>query len=88
MTRTNGHKPSSNGRSLPVFFNCSACPAYCCSYDRICVGRCDIKRLARHFRISYEQAEQRYTKIARGDRVLRHHKDHIFKTVCRFLDSE
>ena len=88
MIRLEGDKPGSNGRSLPVFFNCSACPAYCCSYDRIDVSRSDIKRLAGHFHISYERAEKRYTKIACGNRVLRHRKDRIFKSVCRFLDKE
>lgn len=88
MSRLYGDNPGSNGRSLPVFFNCSKCPAYCCSYDRIDVNRRDIERLARHFYISYERAEKRYTKIACGDRVMRHRKDHIFKSVCRFLDSE
>jgi len=88
MTSSDRDKPGPDGRSLPVFFNCSKCPAYCCSYDRIDVGRRDIQRLARHFNLSYEQAEKRYTRIACGDRVLRHQKDHIFKSVCRFLDRE
>jgi Fe-S-cluster containining protein len=88
MSSSRGDKPDSDVRSLPVFFNCSKCPAYCCSYDRIDVNRRDILRLARHFHISYEQAEKRYTRIACGDRVLRHQKDHIFKSVCRFLDKE
>src|SRR5579862_7675333 len=82
-------KKSTNvGRKLPVLFNCSKCPAYCCSYDRIGVTRRDVARLAKHFGITYKQAEKRYTKIAFGDLVLRHKKDHIFKKVCQFLDSE
>jgi Fe-S-cluster containining protein len=81
-------KIKTNGRSLRVLFNCIKCPAYCCSYDRINVTRADMKRLARHFGITVEQAERRYTKIASGDRVLRHQKDHIFKSVCQFLDSD
>lgn len=76
-----------NDRSLRVLFNCLKCPAYCCSYDRIEVTRRDVKRLARHFGLTYEQAEARYTKIAYGERVLRHRKDHIFKRVCQFLDE-
>ncbi|MCI0485499.1 MAG: YkgJ family cysteine cluster protein [Blastocatellia bacterium] len=75
-------------KSLRVLFNCQKCPAYCCSYDRIETTRRDIHRLAKHFQISYTQAEKRYTKIAYGDRVLRQRKDHIFKKVCQFLDSE
>ena len=76
------------GRSLHVLFNCLRCPAYCCSYDRIEVNKRDIARLAKHFQISYEAAEERYTKIAYGERVLRQQKDHIFKKICMFLDTE
>lgn len=75
-------------KKLHVLYNCSKCPAYCCSYDRIEVTKRDLLRIARHFGISYKQAEKRYTKIAWGDRVLRHKKDHIFKHVCEFLDQE
>jgi Fe-S-cluster containining protein len=79
---------SPNGRALPIFYNCSKCPAYCCSYERIQVTRRDIDRLARHFGLTYEQAQKRFTKIIQGERVLRHKKDHIFESVCRFLDAE
>ena len=75
-------------RSLRVLFNCAKCPAYCCSYDRIEVTKRDMLKIANHFEISYKQAEKRYTKIAFGSRVFRHKKDHIFKQVCQFLDSE
>ncbi|HET9531976.1 MAG TPA: YkgJ family cysteine cluster protein [Blastocatellia bacterium] len=88
MSKTDRGKASTNGRSLRVLFNCLKCPAYCCSYDRIDVNKRDIKRLAKHFRITSEQVEKRYIKIAYGDRVLRHKKDHIFKSVCQFLDSK
>ncbi|MGH9764139.1 MAG: YkgJ family cysteine cluster protein [Blastocatellia bacterium] len=77
-----------NGRSLRVLFNCAKCPAYCCSYDRINVTKTDIKRLARHFNLTYQQAEEKHTTIKYGERVLRHHKDHIFKKVCAFLDQK
>lgn len=80
--------PTVTPRSLRVLFNCSKCPAYCCSYDRIEVTRRDMLKIAKHFGISYNQAEKRYTKIAFGSRVFRHKKDHIFKKVCQFLDSE
>lgn len=75
-------------RSLPVFYNCSKCPAYCCSYDRVEVTKRDLLRIARHFGISFKQAEQRYTKDSPLGRILRHQKDHIFKHVCEFLDSD
>lgn len=88
MTIIDKGKIKTNGRSLRVLFNCDKCPAYCCSYDRINVTRTDMKRLARHFGITLEQAESRYTKIAYGDRVLRHQKDHVYKSVCQFLDAD
>jgi Fe-S-cluster containining protein len=78
-----------NGRALPVLmFNCSKCPAYCCSYDRIAVSAADITRLAGHFGITYKQAERRFTKMLSGDHLLRHKKDHIFNKVCQFLDTD
>lgn len=78
------------GASLPVFYNCDACPAYCCTYPRIAVSDADVRRLARHFGLSFEQARQRFTKKGEepGERVLRHRKDTIFRTACRFLDQE
>lgn len=75
-------------RTLRVLFDCDKCPAYCCSYERIAVTTYDIARLARHFGLEAETAEQRFTKFAWGERVLRHKKDEIYGTICRFLDSE
>ncbi|MEO8218695.1 MAG: YkgJ family cysteine cluster protein [Acidobacteriota bacterium] len=69
-------------------YDCSKCPAYCCSYDRIGVTRADIQRLAVFFGKSYLVTKLRYTKMHSGDRVLRHKKDHIYKSVCQFLDSD
>ena len=48
----------------------------------------DIRRLAKHFDVSFEEAKKRYTKIGWGERVLRHRKDKIYATVCQFLDNE
>ncbi|HVT02695.1 MAG TPA: YkgJ family cysteine cluster protein [Thermoanaerobaculia bacterium] len=69
-------------------YDCSKCPAYCCSYDRINVNSADIARIARHFEITPEEAKQRFTKMKEGDRVLRHRKDEIYGTVCMNLDKE
>ena len=77
-----------NGRKLRVLYDCDKCPAYCCSYDRINVTRTDVKRLARHFGLTIEKTEARYTKIAYGERVLRHQKDDMFDSVCEFLDKD
>jgi Fe-S-cluster containining protein len=77
-----------NRSSMRVLYNCSKCPAYCCSYDRVEVTKRDLLRIARHFGISYKQAEQRYTKASPVGRILRQKHDHVFKRVCEFLDSE
>jgi Fe-S-cluster containining protein len=74
-----------------VYFNCSKCPAYCCSiYERVQVTKRDLNRLARHFGVSVDAAQHRYTKIDKstGERVLRRKKDVIFEEACRFLDPE
>jgi len=88
MSVTGNGKLNKNHRSLRVLYNCSKCPAYCCSYDGIEVTKRDLLRLARHFGISYKQAEQRYTKASPDGRIFRHKKDHIYRKVCEFLDRE
>lgn len=71
-------------------YDCSTCPAYCCSYPQIEVSKADIARLARHFGVSEAVAEERYTKLEREDkvRVLRHREDEHFTSVCTFLDRK
>lgn len=71
-------------------FNCSRCPAYCCSYPHIGVTKRDLIRLARHFGIDLETAYKRFTKQGekKNQRILRHKQDEHFGTVCRFLDGE
>ncbi len=69
-------------------YDCSKCPAYCCSYDRIIVEPKDLERLARHFGIDTETAKSRFTKVVEGEQVLRHQKDQYFKTICMFLDTK
>lgn len=73
---------------MKVLYDCSKCPAYCCSYDRIEVTDKDLERLARHFGVTTEVAGKRYTKFWDDERVLRHRKDEIYGSVCRFLDNE
>lgn len=69
-------------------YDCSKCPGYCCSYPLIEVGKRDIARLAKHFGLSYEQAQERFTKYDSSEKVyaLRHQKDKHFKSICRFFD--
>jgi len=71
-------------------YDCDNCPAYCCTYEHIEVTDADLERLARHFGVGPATAERRYTKWSKdGDRpfrVLRHRRDKVFGTACRFLD--
>lgn len=78
------------GQSLPVFYDCLNCPSYCCSYPRIEVTPKDITRLARHFKLDVATAKRRFTKKGEepGEIILRHQKDEVYGTVCRFLDLE
>lgn len=73
-------------------YDCSKCPGYCCSYPRIEVTDEDLERLARHFSIAVDQAEKRFTRWYHDDevpeRILRHHKDEIYGSICRFFDTE
>lgn len=73
-------------------FNCSKCPGYCCSHPRIEVTDADIKRLAKHFDLSEAAARKKFsyhylTKEA-DEWILRHRKDHIYKSMCMFFDQE
>jgi Fe-S-cluster containining protein len=83
-----------NGKVIPITsrakYSCSKCPAYCCSYPEIEVSTRDIERLAKHFELPYREAEERFTKYDAKEKVrlLRHHKDRIFDTVCTFLDQK
>ena len=71
-------------------YNCSKCPAYCCSYSRIVVRKKDVERLANHFGLDYEKALKKFTKKGhdKDEIVLRHQKDEHFGTICRFIDPE
>jgi Fe-S-cluster containining protein len=73
-------------------YDCSKCPGYCCSYDRIEVSEFDIARLANHFGLPVATARERFTwRYRSGDkdgRMLRHKKDHVFKSTCRFFDQD
>ncbi len=74
-----------------VHFDCSKCPAYCCSvYERVQVSKRDLNRLAKYFELTSEAVEKRYTKIDRssGERVLRRKKDELFEQACMFLNQE
>jgi Fe-S-cluster containining protein len=73
-----------------IRYDCSKCPGYCCSYPRIEVKDKDLKRLAKHFGLPVQEAERKFTRRYKDDesdeRILRHHKDEIYGTICRFFD--
>ncbi len=71
-------------------YDCAKCPGYCCSYPLIEVSPTDIARLAAHFDLDLQDAEDRFTKYDTGEkvRVLRHRKDEHFDSVCRMLDPK
>ena len=81
-----GDTPTSSQRS---YYDCTDCPAYCCSiYERVQVTKRDIRRLAKHFGITEEQATTRYTKFYSKERVLRRKADPLFGQACQFLNPE
>jgi uncharacterized protein len=73
-------------------FNCEKCPGYCCSHGRIAVSEYDIERLAKHAGISAAAARKKFTFHYKtkeiDEQLLRHHKDTIYKSVCRFFDRK
>lgn len=73
-------------------YDCSKCPGYCCSYPRIEVKDADLRRLARHFSLTPEEAGRRFTRWYESDegreRILRHNKDEIYGSICRFFDRK
>jgi len=78
-------------RTIPIVrYDCSQCPGYCCSYPRIEVKAKDVARLAKHFGIGVSEAERRFTRIYKSDegneRILKHHKDTVYGSICRFFD--
>ena len=71
-----------------VRYNCARCPGYCCSYPRIAVLDRDVTRLARHFGLSFEEAERKFTRwYAEDERILKHRSDEIYGSICRFFDT-
>jgi Fe-S-cluster containining protein len=73
-------------------YDCAKCPGYCCSYSRIAIKDFDIERLARHFGISKTAARlkftYRYQTKELDEQLLRHRKDHIYKSTCMFFDQK
>jgi Fe-S-cluster containining protein len=78
-------------RTPKLQYDCAKCPGYCCSYPRIEVKPADVERLARHFEIAPEEAARKFTRIYDDDgtpeRILRHRKDSVYGSICRFFDT-
>jgi len=69
-------------------YNCTECPAYCCSvYERVQVNRRDVRRLARHFGVSEQVATIKFTKVVNKERVLRRKADPLMGEACTFLNT-
>jgi hypothetical protein len=79
-------------KTIRISYDCSKCPGYCCSYPRIEVKDRDVERLAKHHGLSFEQAERKFTRWYASDegreRILRHQKDSIYGSICRFFDTD
>jgi len=69
-------------------YDCSKCPAYCCSYEKISIEPRDLKRLAKHFDLELDSARRRFTRIFEDERVLRHRPDETYGSACMFLDPK
>jgi uncharacterized protein len=77
---------------MKMRYNCATCPGYCCSHSRIAISEFDIQRLAKHFGLTFEVAKRKFTYHYQtkevDEQLLRHQKDHIYKSVCRFFDTD
>lgn len=68
-------------------FDCDKCPAFCCSiYERVAVTPKDLRRLAKHFKLSLEETKKRYTKMWTDEMILKRKFDPVLQTTCQFLD--
>lgn len=78
-------------KPVKIQYDCAKCPGYCCSYPRIEVLDDDLKRLAEHFGLEPAEAGRKFTRFYVSDegreRILRHRKDAIFGSICRFFDT-
>ena len=75
-----------------IQYDCSKCPGYCCSYPRIEVKNSDLKRLAKHFDLSLAAAQKKFTRWYKDEDghelIMRHQKDEIYGSICKFFDTD
>lgn len=73
-----------------MLYDCDSCPAYCCGYPVIEATKSDIRRLARHFKMSEAEAKEKFTEKENNRvRKMRHRADKKFgATVCMMLNQK
>ena len=71
-------------------YNCEKCPAYCCGYPIIATTAKDIRRLAKHFALSFDKAREKFTEKENNRvRKLKQRHDKKFNSpVCMFLNQK
>jgi Fe-S-cluster containining protein len=79
-------------RTIKIHYDCARCPGYCCSYPRIELHEPDVERLAKHFDLDVETARRKFTRRYKADegdeQIMRHRKDEIYGSICRFFDTK
>lgn len=74
---------------MATLYKCSNCPGYCCSYPIIPLNERDVKRLARHFGLSFAKAKKKFTCEREDEKyTMRRKADEHFGKICRFFDTE
>jgi len=49
----------------------------------------DLKRLAKHFDLTPEEAARKFTRMYdKTERILKHQKDTVYGSICRFFDTD
>ena len=72
-----------------VSYNCTKCPGYCCSYPLIPLVKRDVQRLADHFKLTFEEARKKFTKVdGEEPYAMRRKADPHFGRICRFFDTK
>jgi len=70
-------------------YDCMNCPGYCCSYPLITLKKKDVERLAKHHGMTFEEARDKFTKEAHGEKyAMKRKKDKYFGKICRFFDTQ
>lgn len=71
-------------------YDCNDCPAYCCGYPIIEVKPIDIRRLARYFGVSADEAKAQFSEQENNRvRKLKQKPDKKFGSpVCMFLNQK